>query len=66
MTTKRGGYEYLTDEQAISFIKLMVGEMRAIAERRGFRTVLPGLASAEIHVTAMRGSKELPSQSGIR
>ncbi len=59
-------YDYMTDEEAVSFIKLMVGELLVIAERRRFRAVLPGLASAELNVLAISGSKQLRRGSSTR
>lgn len=66
MATKIDPYSYMTDDEAVSFIKLMVEELLVIAERRGFRTVLPGLASAELNALAISGSKQLRRRSGTR
>ena len=59
MTNKSERYDFLTDAQAIGFIKLMAGELHALAERRGFRTVLPALASVELNALGINGSTQL-------
>ena len=47
-------YIFLTDEEALSFIITMTGELRAISEDRDFRSIVRSLASAEQTAKAMK------------
>ena len=53
MPTKPDRYGFMTDEETISFIRLMTGELLGIALRRDFKCLIPELAGIELKAKTM-------------
>ena len=51
------GFSFLTDEEAVSFIAMMVGKLRELADDRGFRQLMKGLTNAEQAAKAIKLAK---------
>lgn len=63
MSAYSSRYSFLTDDEALSFIRTMAGELRRLAEDRGFRPLMPSLTNAERTAGAMKCRKGWPPAS---
>ncbi len=50
----RSKYSYLTDDEALSFIRTLAGELGKLAADRDFRLLMPSFAHAELTIRAMK------------